>query len=142
VGEQLMNAWWLYIRTPSGNFCWSVGSPPSDDVVNAARVVTGFPAHDDWAEDGSGFDLSTAPGDPHAEYLQRHQPTIGTLAALLAVDRAAVAEHAAARAEWGRARDVEVVATMLSTLDTDTLAAVLADPAVAEAVAATRKGVA
>jgi hypothetical protein len=131
--KQLTGGWHLYARTPEASFVWPVGPPPLDeDVVNAARVLAGFPTHENWIDDGSGYDLSHSPGDPHPGYVELHQPVYGTLADLRKVDRTAVAEHAAARAQWHRDRHLDAVKAALGALDDDALAEVLAHPSVAK----------
>ena len=125
--------WWLYIRTPDANFVWPVGPPPlDDDVVNAARVATGFPAHENWIHDNQGYDLSYSPGEPHPRYVELHEPVHGTPEDLRKVDRTAVAEHVAAREQWQRNRHLDAVKAALAELDDDALAEVLAHPSVAK----------
>jgi hypothetical protein len=131
-----MSDWYLYVRTPDGNFCWKVGEPPlTEDVVNAARAHAGFPTHDNWFDDNSGFDIQYSPGDPHPDYLELHAPQMLDVGHLHKVDREAVTAHADARAQWYADRQVRAVKDALTSLDPAVLAAVLAHPEVAAAVA-------
>jgi hypothetical protein len=130
------NEWWLIIGTPDGPHCWPVGDDPAEleHLVAAGRVLAGFPASEAWVDDGTAWDVQLTAGEPHDTLLVSAGDRVGTLEDLRKVDSGLVVAHQAARAEWLRARNVETVKLMLVALDADTLAAVLADPAVATRV--------
>jgi hypothetical protein len=90
--------WWLIIKTPQAVHCWNIGNPDDlgrDDLLDRARVASGFPASDDWISNGSGYDLQITYGEPHPSLLER--ATVGTVADLSKVDAELVAQHADAR---------------------------------------------
>jgi hypothetical protein len=135
-----MNEWWLIIHAPGGPWCWPLGGDQSERerLVAAGRVLAGFPADEAWVDDDSKRAVMVSLGEPHQTLIAR--ATVGTLADLRKVDPTLVDAHQAGRAQWSHTRQVEAVALLLATMDSDTLATVLADPAVAEAVAATKRG--
>lgn len=124
--------WWLIIRTPEGAHAWPVwgeDDQPDEALINAARVATGFPAHDQWTE-GSGYDVQLTLGDPHPTLLE--QAAVGTRDDLSNVDVRLVTAHADARATAARQSIVDGAKAALVDLDDETLKAVLADPALAK----------
>lgn len=60
--------WWLTVHTPDGAVCWLVADDADrrDEQVCRARVLTGFPAGDDWIRDPAGlWRITLADGPPH-----------------------------------------------------------------------------
>jgi hypothetical protein len=135
-----MNEWWLIIHAPGGPWCWPLGGDQSerDRLVAAGRVLAGFPADEAWVDDDSKLAVMVSLGEPHPTLIAR--ATVGTLADLRKVDQALVDAHQAGRAQWSHTRQVEALALMLATMDSDTLATALADPAIAAKVAAVSAG--
>ena len=132
---------WLIIGTPSGIRCWDLGEPDDDEratLVEAARVLMDFPAHDEWVLTQTPFDVQLTEGEPHPTLLER--ATVGTVDELRTADPAAVEEHAAARRAAARERDVEAMKTALAAMSPEVLAAVLAHPDVATRIATAHKG--
>lgn len=127
---------WLIIHTPDGVFVWPVwedDAEPDASLIDAARVLVGYPADDIPVRtdtDTDGYDIQLAPGEPHASLLAR--ATVGSVADLRKVDATAVATHVQARVAAARQSTVDAAKAVLANLDDDTLKAVLADPAVAQ----------
>jgi hypothetical protein len=91
---------WLVIILGEQAWLWNLGQAEQDelvDLVNAARVIAGFPASDDWSQDPAGRGMSVAFtfGEPHHTMMAR--ATVGTVEQLRGVDRAKVRAHARAR---------------------------------------------
>lgn len=108
--------WWLIIRTPDGVHAWPVWEEhgESDEtLINAARVSAGFPAHDQWGNDG--FDIQLTLGDPHPTLLER--ATVGTVEDLRQVAAVAVTAHADARAAAIRQTQIDAARTAYALLD-------------------------
>jgi len=134
--------WWLIIHTPDGPWCWPVGEDEAERerLVNAGRVLAGFPADETWVDDGSVWTVMLTLGEPHGSLLVSAGDRVGTLADLRKVPGKQVDAHQIARAEWARVRNVEAFSAALASLDEETMAAVLADPAVSLRVARRGRG--
>jgi hypothetical protein len=135
--------WWLIIRTPDGIYCWPVWGEhdaPDETLINAARVAVGFPAHDDWIDDGSGHSVSLTLGDLHPTLMAR--ATVGTVADLNEVDAQLVAAHVQARAASMVQARKAAAQRVLADLDDATLKAVVTDPATAARLEAARTSIA
>lgn len=132
--------WWLIIHTPDGPWCWAIGDPGDDErerLVAAGRVLAGFPADETWADDDSPWNVQLTLGQPHHTLIARAHEAhdaagVGTVTNLRAVKAELVDAHQAAREEWHKARYVDAVALALAGLDEESLAAVLAHPALAQ----------
>lgn len=134
--------WWLVITTRAGVYAWPVwedGEHPDERLINAARVLTGFPADDSsWVVD-RGYDLQLTPGTPHHTLLAR--ATVGTVDDLRAVHDAKVDEHVAARVDAHQAVLVASAKDALAALPPELLALVVTHPDLVEQVAtAVHKG--
>jgi len=118
---------WLIIRTPGGVQCWDLGHPTDVErelLVNAARVAVDFPAHDEWAHDGSPWDVQVTFGQPHPSLLAR--ATVGSVADLAAADPAAIATHQAQRVVAASQDRIGAARAVLAALDPAERAQVLA----------------
>lgn len=120
---------WLVIRHSDQTWAWNLG--PANhaaryDLVMRARVACGYPIGLDWVPDPSLGQITVSPGEPHQTLLD--QATVGTLADLLAVDDAKVADLVATLAEQDRQRQIDVALIVLANLDPAGLAAVLQHP--------------
>jgi len=118
--------WWLIVNTPQGTYAWPVwedGEPADEKLLNAARVVTGFPADNSWVNDGSGYDIQMTLDTPHPSLLSK--ATVGTVEDLRAVSARVVDAHANERATAARAAAVEDARAVLASLDPEVLAAAL-----------------
>lgn len=117
---------WLILGTPDGPRLWPVGDTMPADIealINAARVITGFPATDSWIQEGPPWDVQIASGDPHPDLMA--QATVGTVEELRAVTADRVAAYAAGRAQWAKASAVDAVAAAMGALDAESQRAVL-----------------
>ena len=122
-----MNWWWLIVRTPDAIHVWPVWGEtdqPDEALINAARVAVGFPAHDNWPDDGSGYSVALTLGEPHHTLLA--QATVGTVADLSKVDPAAVQAYATARVAAGRQAQIDAAKMALMQLDPAGKAAAIA----------------
>jgi hypothetical protein len=66
-------AWWLCVRMPGQTHLFEVGEADPEELaayVAAARRLLGFPDGDNWPGAPS-YDLSLAPGEPHADLLSQ-----------------------------------------------------------------------
>lgn len=93
MGEHVTDEW-LILHSPDASWVWRFGQPGDEErnhLIGAARVLTGFPAHDDWISDGSGWSLTLTDGEPHHSLMAR--ATVN--ADLSVVDTAAMNTYAA-----------------------------------------------
>lgn len=127
MGEPVTGQW-LIMHTPDGPYVWALGDPFDDelaDLVDAARVVAEFPAHDRWVYDGQGYMLFVSRGEsPHHTLMAR--ATLGTRDQLAAVDRRLVAGHREARQKAAVADRMSKATAAVAALDDTTLAQILA----------------
>jgi|SRR5881394_2073414 len=131
-----MAQWWIIIHAPNGTaYTWPAGDNPGDDELNAARTLVGFPANDDWVDDDSGWQIMLTGGEPHQTLMDR-----AIVGDLRKADPAAVAAHAETRRQGYIVRRSAAVKAALLALDDAALAALLADPAVADRVVVKPKG--
>lgn len=118
---------WVIIRAGGMVHCFDLGDEAPDGTVQllvaAARVLVGFPAHDDWVADPE-LDVQLTFGEPHPTLLARPGMR-GTASDLMAVDPVAIADHQLQRHQTAAAARIAAVKAALAALDPDERAQVL-----------------
>lgn len=121
--------WWAIVQTPTDLHVFPTGVEDinelvGDDMLNAIRVLTGFPAHDKWVSDSSRWDLQLTFGTPHRQLLER--AVEHTQQELRAVTTKDVRAHADERRTAARQVLIDAAAAALSALEPHERDAVLA----------------
>lgn len=131
--EPSTHQWWIIVRAPDEIRCWNIGNPNDnkrEDLLNRARTAVGFPARDEWAWDGSPWEVSLHAGEPHPSIRGFEDVNVHDVAELLNIDPAIVTAHAAARTEATRAAQaqgsVDVALSAIAALDPNAMKALVA----------------
>lgn len=121
--------WWLVITTPDGIRCWPVWGEhdaPEPDLIDAARALVGFPAHEGWAtEDQSTYLVQLTLGEPHASLLAR--AVVGDVSELRGVKPDLVEADRSSRRDAVKQDQVDAARAVLARLDPDAVTEVLAE---------------
>lgn len=86
-----------------------------DSLVDAARVLAGFPSTDDWWQDPTDMSVILTMGEPHPTLMAR--ATVLTVEQLRGASPADVAEDRRQRAEAARGARVAAARAALAQLD-------------------------